>query len=101
MMDYGSIKPSDIHPTSNFKERMELQGQTVSIGHDPNQKWYYLDSQRTTELTLIKIWDSKDDVGKRKFFLILLLVTDSLMLRAMIIDSQLTEYSSMPALCVP
>ena len=80
---------------------MELQGQTVSIGHDPNQKWYYLDSQRATKLTLIKIWDSEDDVAKCKLFLFFLRVTDRLMLKGMTIDSQLAEHSRMPALCVP
>jgi hypothetical protein len=100
MMDYRSIKPSDIHPTSIFKERMEIQGQTVSIGHDQNQKWYYLDSQRTNEVTFIKIWDSKDDVAKRKCRQTsFLTATTHLMLKVMGIESALANYISMPPLC--
>ncbi|KAH8773854.1 methyltransferase [Diaporthe sp. PMI_573] len=61
VMDYRSIQPSEIHPTSIFKERFEMQGQTVSINHSEAQRWYYLRGQQTTEVTFIKIWDSKDD----------------------------------------
>lgn len=67
-MDYRSIQPSEIHPTNIFKERFEMQGQTVSINYSETQKWYYLRGQQTSEVTFIKIWDSKDhhDVAKRE-----------------------------------
>ncbi|KAK7701278.1 hypothetical protein SLS64_010321 [Diaporthe eres] len=61
VMDYRSIQPSEIHPTSIFKERFEMQGQTVSINHSEAQRWYYLHGQQTSEVTFIKIWDRKDD----------------------------------------
>jgi hypothetical protein len=58
------MKPSEIHPTSIFKARYEMQGQTVSINYSPDQHWYYLSEQRVIEATFIKIWDSKEDVAK-------------------------------------
>lgn len=66
LMDYRSIKDSEIHPTSIFKERFEMQGQTVSINHSDDQQWFYLDQQEPTEVTFIKIWDNKEDVAKSK-----------------------------------
>lgn len=66
LMDYRSIKESEIHPTSIFKERFDRQGQTVSINHSSDQKWYFLDRQDSHEVTLIKIWDNKDRVAKSK-----------------------------------
>lgn len=64
VMDYQSIKDSEIHPTNIFKERSDLQGQTVSISHASDQKWYYLDKQDPTEVTFIKIWDNHEGVAK-------------------------------------
>lgn len=66
-MDYRTLKSSDILPTSIFKERHDMRGQTVSINYSENQQWYYLDKQKTSEVTFIKIWDSKDDVAKSRF----------------------------------
>jgi hypothetical protein len=65
-MDYQTIKPSEVHPTNIFRERHEFIGQTVSINHAPEQKWYYLDRQMPEEVTLIKIWDNKEDVARCK-----------------------------------
>ncbi|KAI1821873.1 methyltransferase [Xylaria intraflava] len=64
VMDYRTIKEAEIHPTSIFREKFEIQGSTVSVNHSEVQKWYYLDQQRTNEVTFIKIWDSKDGVAK-------------------------------------
>ncbi|KAF3058426.1 hypothetical protein GL218_05723 [Daldinia childiae] len=64
LMDYRSAKTSEIHPTNIFKEKVELQGQTVSINYSEDQKWYYLDQQRSDEVTFIKIWDNKEGVAK-------------------------------------
>ncbi|KAI1457518.1 methyltransferase [Annulohypoxylon moriforme] len=64
LMDYRTLKSSEILPTSIFKERHDMQGQTVSINYSADQQWYYLDKQETSEVTFIKIWDSKDDVAK-------------------------------------
>ncbi|KAI1653953.1 methyltransferase, partial [Daldinia decipiens] len=64
VMDYQSIRYSEIHPTSIYKERFEIQGQTVSVNHSADQKWYYLDQQTPDEATFIKIWDNKDGVAE-------------------------------------
>ncbi|KAF2789638.1 methyltransferase [Melanomma pulvis-pyrius CBS 109.77] len=64
VMDYQSIKASEIHPTSIFAERFEMQGQTVSINHSADQRWYYINRQTPDETTFIKIWDSKVGVAK-------------------------------------
>ncbi|KAI0517008.1 methyltransferase [Xylaria bambusicola] len=63
-MDYRSVQHTDIHPTNIFKERYERVGQTVSINYNTGQIWYYLPDHRTDEVTIIKIWDSKEDVAK-------------------------------------
>ncbi|KAI1120234.1 hypothetical protein F5Y10DRAFT_283456 [Nemania abortiva] len=60
-MDSRSLTEPNIHPTNIFKYQYELQGQTVSITHSPDQRWYYLDQQQTNEVTFIKIWDNQDD----------------------------------------
>jgi hypothetical protein len=61
-MDGRSLKDENVHATNLFKGLYQLQGQTVSVSHDPEQRWYYLDHQSTEEVTFIKIWDSKEDV---------------------------------------
>ncbi|KAL1604780.1 hypothetical protein SLS60_004320 [Paraconiothyrium brasiliense] len=63
-MDYQTMKPSEVHPTDIFRERHDFMGQTVSINYSPEQKWYYLDKQTPEEVTLIKIWDNKEDVAR-------------------------------------
>ncbi|POS71307.1 hypothetical protein DHEL01_v210297 [Diaporthe helianthi] len=62
VMDGRSLKEENTHATNLFKHQYELQGQTVSISHSPEQRWYYLSHQRSDEVTFIKIWDSKEDV---------------------------------------
>ncbi|KAI0401930.1 methyltransferase [Xylaria palmicola] len=62
--DYRSVKESEIHPTDIFRERRERSGQTVSVNYSDDQRWYYLGRQNVDEVTLIKIWDSKDGVAK-------------------------------------
>ncbi|GAW20398.1 hypothetical protein ANO14919_099040 [Xylariales sp. No.14919] len=64
VMDYRSVQHTDIHPTNIFKERHERMGQTVSINYNRDQKWFYLPNQSTNEVTIIKIWDSKEDAAK-------------------------------------
>ncbi|RWA09810.1 hypothetical protein EKO27_g5301 [Xylaria grammica] len=64
VMDYRSVQRTDIHPTNIFKERHERMGQTVSINYNRDQKWFYLPNQSTNEVTIIKIWDSKEDAAK-------------------------------------
>jgi hypothetical protein len=67
-MDYQTMKQSEIHPTNIFKERNEFMGQTVGINYSPDQRWYYLHRQTPEEVTMIKIWDSKDDVAKCRYY---------------------------------
>lgn len=66
VMNYQTLSPSHIHPTSLFSIREELQGQTVGINYSPDQRWYYLEKQRPDEVTLVKIWDNKEDVSRRR-----------------------------------
>ncbi|KAK8092445.1 S-adenosyl-L-methionine-dependent methyltransferase, partial [Apiospora kogelbergensis] len=61
-MDGRSLHNDNVHPTNIFKHQYDLQGQTVSISHSPEQRWHYLKHQNTNEVTFIKIWDSKEDV---------------------------------------
>ncbi|KAI1176307.1 hypothetical protein F4777DRAFT_547112 [Nemania sp. FL0916] len=59
-MDSRTLTESNVHPTNIFKYQYELQGQTISITHSPEQRWYYLDQQQTNEVTFIKIWDNQE-----------------------------------------
>ncbi|KAF2179239.1 methyltransferase [Zopfia rhizophila CBS 207.26] len=63
-MDYQTVKPSEVHPTNIFKQKNDFIGQTVGINHSPDQKWYYLNQQSPEEVTLIKIWDNKEDAAR-------------------------------------
>jgi len=64
-MDYQTLKSSHVHPTNIYRQKHDFLGQTVSINHSTEQKWYYLSHQTPDEVTLIKIWDNKEDVAKR------------------------------------
>ena len=63
-MDYQTLQSSHVHPTNIFRQRDDFVGQTVSINYSTEQKWYYLSHQTPDEVTLIKIWDNKEDVAK-------------------------------------
>jgi hypothetical protein len=64
-MDAATLSPSNVYPTTLWRNRYELRGQTVSITYDPAQQWWYLDRQTTEEVTMIKIWDSKGEVAAK------------------------------------
>lgn len=66
-MDYRTLKPTNVHPTNIFRERYDFVGQTVSISYHDEQDWFYLDKQTPEEVTLIKIWDSKEDVARCEY----------------------------------
>lgn len=68
-MDGRSLKETDVHPTNIFKHQYDLQGQTVSIAYSPEQRWYYLNHQKTSEVTFIKIWDNDDYVSAKREYL--------------------------------
>ncbi|PGH15359.1 hypothetical protein AJ80_05543 [Polytolypa hystricis UAMH7299] len=73
-MDYRTCHPKTIYPTDLLNNTDEYRGQTVTFGYTDEQKWYYLDAQKTNEVILIKIWDSKDDVDAKRepyFFTVL------------------------------
>lgn len=65
-MDYQTVNTSDMHTCDLLRGDAEKRGQTVTFTHDPAQKWYYLDQQRTDEVTVIKIWDNSKDPGISK-----------------------------------
>lgn len=65
-MDGRSLKEVNVHPTNIFKHQYDLQGQTISIDYSPEQRWYYLNHQKTSEVTFIKIWDNNDDVPAKR-----------------------------------
>ena len=66
-MDYRSLDPAGYHPVDLWRNQWEERGQTAAFCYAPDQRWYYLDSHTPDEVTLIKIWDSRQDVvGKRK-----------------------------------
>lgn len=60
-MDYQSVKPSDMYPCDLLKQDYEERGQTATFTYSDQQKWYYLDKQKTNEVTVIKIWDNKTE----------------------------------------
>ncbi|KAL5364133.1 hypothetical protein BJX96DRAFT_168046 [Aspergillus floccosus] len=71
-MDYRSCDTGLIYPTDLLDKTDDFRGQTVTFSYDEKQKWYYLDGHRTEEVTLIKIWDNKEDVDAKCKFLTLL-----------------------------
>jgi hypothetical protein len=68
MMDVQTLQVSDILPTYLWKNQYEFTGSTMSISHQESQSWYYLDHQRTDELTFIKIWDNSKEVAATREF---------------------------------
>ncbi|ORY14663.1 O-methyltransferase-domain-containing protein [Clohesyomyces aquaticus] len=63
-MDYHTTKPDAMHACNLLKETFERRGQTATFTHSEGQKWYYLDQQKSSEVTAIKIWDNADGVSK-------------------------------------
>lgn len=61
-MDYRTCRTNLIYPTDLLDKVDDYRGQTVTFFYADEQKWYYLDKQRTDEVTMIQIWDSKEDV---------------------------------------
>ncbi|KAH7303236.1 O-methyltransferase-domain-containing protein [Stachybotrys elegans] len=64
-MDYQTVRPDEMYPCDLLRGENEFRGQTATFTHSANQKWYYLDKQRTNEVTVIKIWDSNSDETAR------------------------------------
>jgi hypothetical protein len=65
-MDYRSCSASDMHPCDLLRGEFEERGQTATFTHTEDQKWFYLDKQTTSEVTLVKIWDNKPDSSQCK-----------------------------------
>ena len=63
MMDYQSLKLSDSHPCDLWRNEFEERGQTMTFCHDDGQRWCFLGGHQSNEVTMIKIWDSKEDVS--------------------------------------
>ncbi|RWA08683.1 hypothetical protein EKO27_g6418 [Xylaria grammica] len=57
-MDYATLDAENVHPCDLWRGQYEERGQTVTIEHNANQKWWYLEGHRPDEVTLLKIWDS-------------------------------------------
>lgn len=64
-MDFTSLKPANYHPTNLYRNRFELRGQSCNISHRSDQRWYYLEGQKNSEVTFIKIWDNKPNVSAK------------------------------------
>ncbi|KAK5637664.1 hypothetical protein RRF57_013379 [Xylaria bambusicola] len=62
-MDFTTLDAAHVHPCDLWRGKYEERGQTVTIEHHPNQKWWYLEGHRSDEVTLLKIWDSCSDRG--------------------------------------
>jgi len=54
-MDCPTIGPSNMHPCDLLRVENEERGQTATFTYSDDQKWYYLDKQKTNEVTVIKI----------------------------------------------
>lgn len=72
-MDFQTLSQSDVHNCDLWRHQFEERGQTVTYTQNEAQKWYYLDKHEVDEVTMIKIWDSKDgQTANSKSFLRLL-----------------------------
>ncbi|KAF2179258.1 hypothetical protein K469DRAFT_596546 [Zopfia rhizophila CBS 207.26] len=49
-----------MHPCDLLRGEYEERGQTAAFTRSDDQKWYYLNKQRTNEVTLIKIWNNQN-----------------------------------------
>lgn len=68
-MDSQTLAPEHIHPTSLYKDREEPYGQFVGINYSEDQKWYFLEKQRPDEVTVMKMWDNREDVARCAYYL--------------------------------
>jgi hypothetical protein len=61
--DYRSLNASeDLIPTAHIYP--DREGATLSVRHSPAHQWYYLSDQTPDEVTLIKCFDSREDVAR-------------------------------------
>jgi hypothetical protein len=61
LCDGSTIRRSDLVICDNIqKTRL---GETLLPLYNPDAKWYYLNGQHSDEVTVIKIFDSDDDVA--------------------------------------
>ncbi|KAI1824922.1 S-adenosyl-L-methionine-dependent methyltransferase [Xylaria intraflava] len=65
-MDYQTTKASDMYPCDLLRHEYEERGQTATFVYRDEHEWYYLDKQLSSEVTVIKIWDSEAS-GVSKF----------------------------------
>lgn len=66
LMDAGTLLAADCHPTTLWRHDFEFRGSTMFITHNDTQKWYFLDQQNTSEVTIIKIWDNRNVAARCK-----------------------------------
>ncbi len=62
--DGKTVKERDMYECDVV--RVRFIGGTVYIAHDEEQKWHYLSNQDPSEVLLLKMFDSYDDVVKGK-----------------------------------
>lgn len=66
-MDFRTVDPAkEMFPCDLLKGENEERGQTATFTHSDGQKWYYLDKQTSSEVTVLKIWDSAKSVASCK-----------------------------------
>jgi hypothetical protein len=65
-MDYCTAKSSDMYPCDLLRGEYEERGQTATFTQSDEHRWYYMEKQRTNEVTVIKIWDNGTDGGISK-----------------------------------
>ncbi|KAH8585424.1 hypothetical protein B0O99DRAFT_530918 [Bisporella sp. PMI_857] len=63
MMDFRTLSPANIHPCDLWRNQFEERGQTVTFEKSDEQKWWFLGGHEVDEVTVLKIWDSKNEGG--------------------------------------
>jgi len=60
--DWRALDPKDLVSTRHIYP--DREGSTFSVSYNPNHRWWYLSGQTPDEVTLIKCFDSKEDVAR-------------------------------------
>ncbi|TFK90990.1 hypothetical protein K466DRAFT_483666 [Polyporus arcularius HHB13444] len=60
--DWGTLDPKDLVPIELVYPHRT--GTTFGVAYNPGLKWYFLADQTADEVTLLKIYDSREDVAR-------------------------------------
>lgn len=63
LCDTRTVESQDLITTDVI--RRKFIGESLYATHSQRHKWYYLSNQVPSEVTLLKIYDSADDIGSR------------------------------------